>query len=130
MKLNDIGVRLKWARLNAGYTQADAAEEIGVSRMMISSYEVGRRKPSMMKLERMCELYGIEPEELMLGKCFPAEIKRLEERDGSLILMQAVDALTQIVDGLVGRELSESELVAVARISEAIVELARGNEDG
>ena len=69
-----IGVLLRQARLTAGKTQKECAEELGVSHQHISEYEHGRRDIPVVELEELVEFlevpvetfieYEIEQEEL------------------------------------------------------------------
>lgn len=49
---------LKKARKAAGYTQEQAAEQVGVSVDMIRAYEQGRSEPPISRLREMGRLYG------------------------------------------------------------------------
>ena len=49
---------LKAARINAGLTQIDVAEKIGVNIATISSWETGKTKPSLNNYFRLCTLYN------------------------------------------------------------------------
>jgi transcriptional regulator with XRE-family HTH domain len=42
-------------------------EKLAVTRQTISGYETGRLSPSTKSIERMCDLYGINPWWLMYG---------------------------------------------------------------
>lgn len=50
---------LKKARRKAGYTQEQAAEQIGVSVDMVRGYEQGRSEPPLSRLRDMGRLYGV-----------------------------------------------------------------------
>lgn len=49
--------RLCACRINAGYTQREASELIGVSEKTIIEWEAGRISPSMDKAQKLSELY-------------------------------------------------------------------------
>lgn len=59
--MNDlnIGKKLKNLRKGRKLTQADAAEQMGVSRCTVSNYECGRRSPHLSELKRIAEFYGV-----------------------------------------------------------------------
>lgn len=50
---------LKKARRKAGYTQEQAADQIGVSVDMVRAYEQGRSEPPLSRLRDMGRLYGV-----------------------------------------------------------------------
>lgn len=70
--------KLKKARIDAGLTQEELAEKIGVSRQAISAWECGDRTPSTqyvymyhkilnLKKDYFCELSETD---FVMGKCF------------------------------------------------------------
>ena len=50
---------LRAARVNAGYTQAQAADKLLIGTSTLHGYESGKRQPRMDMLGRMEVLYGI-----------------------------------------------------------------------
>lgn len=50
-------ISLKAARVNAGYTIAQAADIAGVSISTIKSWEAGKTFPSQPKIEALCAAY-------------------------------------------------------------------------
>mgnify|MGYP002515697027 CR=1 FL=1 len=62
---------LKAARVNAGLTQAEAADKIGVSVQTIFNYEKGRAFPDVRVLKRIEDVYGIEYRNLIFLEDIP-----------------------------------------------------------
>ncbi|MGN0405221.1 MAG: helix-turn-helix domain-containing protein [Bariatricus sp.] len=56
---------LKRLRKSQGYTQADVAEIIGVSRQTFSNYERGLREPALKVLVTLANFYGVSLDELV-----------------------------------------------------------------
>lgn len=56
---HDIGARLRRTREHAGFTQQQAAEELGVRPAAISQYESGKRRIDAIALDRLGRLYGV-----------------------------------------------------------------------
>ena len=56
---NDIGTKLKTLRKEQKLTQQELSERLGLSRAIISNYEVGRRSPHLTDLRRFAEFYGV-----------------------------------------------------------------------
>ena len=52
------------ARKNAGLTQAQACEKLGVSKPTLSSYESGKPEPRLGIILKMSEIYGCEINDL------------------------------------------------------------------
>jgi len=87
------GLLLRKRRLDAGLTQDDAAEKLGVGPNTVSRYETGERDPSIAMLRKMAELYdcaigalfesgdGLSDEEREM-----IEYMRTNKRDQSVIL--------------------------------------------
>lgn len=53
-------ISLAAARKNAGFTQAEAAEHIGVSISTVVNWEKGRTSPKQTEINKICSLYQID----------------------------------------------------------------------
>ena len=53
-------ITLKAARVNKGYTQAVAADKIGVSLGTLKNWEKGKTFPREPQIKRLCEIYGVK----------------------------------------------------------------------
>lgn len=58
------GELLRRLRKQRGFTIAEAAESVGISRQSLSNYERGVREPSLKILITMSDLYQISLDEL------------------------------------------------------------------
>lgn len=66
MELSEIiGKNLLDYRLKNNYTQDQIAEYLDIDRSAISHYEKGDREISLLFLNKLCNLYGIELEDLL-----------------------------------------------------------------
>ena len=54
-----LKITLEAARVNAGYTQKDAAKNLRVSNKTVQNWESGRSYPSADKIAEICALYAI-----------------------------------------------------------------------
>lgn len=52
-------ISLKAARVNAGYSQKEAAKLLGISNTTLCSWENGKTFPDQPMIEKLCELYGV-----------------------------------------------------------------------
>lgn len=52
-------ITLKAARVNAGYTQSEAAKELKVSNKTLCAWENGNSMPKADKIDALCKLYGV-----------------------------------------------------------------------
>ena len=59
-------ITIKAARVNAGLTQKEAAERLGIAYQTLSSYEKNNESIRLEVLEKMCSLYGIPMEYIFL----------------------------------------------------------------
>ncbi len=50
---------LKTARLEAGLTQAELAQRLGVNQSFVSKYESGERRLDLIELRNICKALGI-----------------------------------------------------------------------
>jgi transcriptional regulator with XRE-family HTH domain len=64
---NNIGGRLRHARLEAGYTAARAGERIGVTRNTVEVWERNQNIPSGFNLIVICQIYGVSADWILFG---------------------------------------------------------------
>ena len=57
--ITNAKISLRAARVNAGYTQKEAADKLLIGTSTLQGYESGKRQPRMDLLGRMEMLYGI-----------------------------------------------------------------------
>lgn len=65
MELNE---RIAAARRAAGMSQEQLGEALGVSRQAVSKWESGQTKPDLDTVSKMCELFHLSADYLLLGK--------------------------------------------------------------
>lgn len=70
-----IKLTLKAARVNAGYTQTQAAMFLGVSNKTLCSWEKGQSFPTPKYIDKMCRLYGVNYDDLTFRP--PIHFKRI-----------------------------------------------------
>ncbi|WP_190285293.1 helix-turn-helix transcriptional regulator [Clostridium sp. JN-1] len=92
----DIGTKLADARANAGYTQASAAEKVGVTRLTMCKYENNKSQPTFKKIQEMCDLYSISMEQLFSNN---DNSKDTKEKDNTYLNENLNNALLdQLID--------------------------------
>ena len=52
-------ISLKAARVNAGYSQKEAAVLLEISNKTLCSWENGKTFPGQPMIDKLCELYGV-----------------------------------------------------------------------
>ena len=63
----EIGTRLKQARVGARLTVCRAAEAVGVHRMTITRWEQGKSLPDMLQALALSDAYGISLDRIIAG---------------------------------------------------------------
>ncbi len=63
--MHELGEKLKELRIKHGMTQVQVANRLGVSKAVISSYEVASRYPSYDILKKLATLYGATTDYLL-----------------------------------------------------------------
>ena len=94
-----IGDNLRQLRMEKGMTQNQAAEELGVTRQAVSSYEAGRTRPDIDTLMRLAEVYGVCLEDVLYGSSCTFKERR-SVKIAALFLYAAVSVLTLIQNAL------------------------------
>ena len=84
-KMKDIGSVLREARTSRGFTQADIAPQLDVSRATVAQIETGRRSVKAEDLRRLAAFYGCSLSELLP----PATDDQEQEVDGLAELFRA-----------------------------------------
>ena len=59
-------ISLKAARVNAGMTQKDVAQRLGVTKTTIVNWEKHDNRLSFDKLNKLCSLYGIRIDDVRI----------------------------------------------------------------
>lgn len=54
-----VKITLEAARRNAGLTQKDAADQLGISNKTLGNWENGVTFPDAMQIVKICDLYGV-----------------------------------------------------------------------
>ncbi len=61
-----IQITLAAARVNAGFTQTQAAHELGVTKTTILNWEKGRTEPKATQMDAISKVYGISKDAIFL----------------------------------------------------------------
>lgn len=62
--------RIKELRMEKGLTQADVARELGIKQPVYADMETGPSEPRLSTLERLAEVFGVDPSDLITEKVF------------------------------------------------------------
>ena len=61
----NMAIHIKAARVNAGFTQSEAAKRLGISKNTLVNYELYRSKPDIETAVKMAELYGMSVDNII-----------------------------------------------------------------
>jgi transcriptional regulator with XRE-family HTH domain len=82
----DFGSRLKRLRTNAGLTQAQLGHLIGVTKSVVSYYELQERSPSPDVLIKLSQIFHVSTDELLgISKGESVDVTGLRQEDVLLI---------------------------------------------
>ena len=73
MDQQKIGNFIAFNRKSRGMTQAELAEQLGVTNKAVSKWETGRCLPDAALFQPLCALLGITVNELLTGEGIPPE---------------------------------------------------------
>ena len=79
MSRSDLKMTLEAARVNAGFTQAQAAEKLGLKPSTLAGWEKDSTRLSYIEAHRLAKLYGITPDLLFFGNKYDF-IRRIKEQ--------------------------------------------------
>ena len=83
----DLGLRLKELRKNAHMTQEAVARRVGVSKAMLSSYELESRSPSYEVLIKLASLFNVSTDYLLhIEKTNTVSVDGLSDAQLSILL--------------------------------------------
>ena len=91
----NFGSRLHALRISRGWTQEELADQLRLTKSVISAYETSLRYPSYDILIRICSIFGVTSD-YMLGiqKQSTLDITGLSEKN-EMLVRQIVDALRE-----------------------------------
>lgn len=81
----NIGTNIKAIRKSRGLTQEEVAERMGLVKATISSWETGRTRPNMSKLEELCEALNCQKSDIV-GKDKIAVTRQLTPEEWDIVV--------------------------------------------
>lgn len=60
-----MAISMRAARVNAGLTQTEAAETLGISKNTLVGYEMGKVIPKVDVAQKMAKLYGLSVDDII-----------------------------------------------------------------
>ena len=100
--------RIKKVRTEAGLTQAQFAEKIGLSRNYVAMIEIGQRDPSDRTISDICRIYGIQEDWLRYG-LEPMRAERSEEEQIAELVGSALNGSSRLKKAVIKMICSKSE---------------------
>jgi transcriptional regulator with XRE-family HTH domain len=130
--LDELHTRIRNAREQAGFSQREMAEELGVGRTTYVNFETGRSRLFNPLLDRLAARLGMSVEELLFGERPDEQLLRdstaLEQWRRNLVseyeqrlnlLQERLDAASRVIDaqGTTIRTLSDSNQFLMTQLS-------------
>ena len=103
-----LGARIAALRRDAGMSQAQLANALGISPSAMGMYEQGRREPSIETLVAMAQLFQVSTDYLLTGNPASGEETVLNQ-----LLMDRIAAADQRLDTRSSRPFSRQELAVL-----------------
>lgn len=66
IKVPVFAYRIKQHRLKAGMTQQELADAVGITRVQIANIETNATKTKIQTILKMCDVFGVTPNDLLL----------------------------------------------------------------
>ncbi|HVM08612.1 MAG TPA: helix-turn-helix transcriptional regulator [Acidimicrobiales bacterium] len=101
-----LGRRIAQLRGDLGWTQADLAERVGISRAALSHVEAGMSTPGERTLALLAGIFKMEPHELIAGTAYP--VAKAERLPVVVARYTEVELQLRMLDADVERGLDES----------------------
>lgn len=92
----DIAERLQELRKNAGYSQEQVAEMLGLSRQAVSKWESGQGKPEIDNIVKLTEIYHVSADYILLGAEREVPVSKLEKKELSHEYKKAIGIIAII----------------------------------
>lgn len=89
----DIGLKIKNARIDNGFTQEEIAEKLGVSRQSVSNWENNRSYPDIISVTKLSDIYSISMDELL-----KEDTKMLEHLEKNTNVVKKKSMIIKIVE--------------------------------
>ncbi|REC56268.1 DNA-binding protein [Chryseobacterium piscium] len=92
---SSVAQRIKNSRIHKGFSQQEVADHLGVSKQMISKYEMGKSLPESSKIIKLSKLFGQKPDYFF--RKAEVEIGEISFRKKSSLGTKKVNALKEEV---------------------------------
>jgi len=82
-----LGARIAALRRQAGFSQAELAQRLGISASAVGMYEQGRREPAADLLVALADIFGVSVDYLLTGR--PGTEQELQKADQTVLSSMA-----------------------------------------
>jgi len=106
-----FAIRLKRARIMAGFSMDMLAQSVGVSKEAINKYEKGKAQPDSTKLLKICKALGVKVDYFFRVEKY--SIDEIEFRKKAKLGAREINQLEEIVKDKLERYLELEELMAI-----------------
>lgn len=103
MDYRDLGIRVRTIRRQAGMTQEELAEKVGISASFLGHIERGSRVASLETLVALCNTLNISPVYLLEASLLSTQETALFPEGTTPEMQHAAKQLLHLAEGLAGR---------------------------
>ena len=125
--LKALGQRLRSARIDAHHGQPEVAKRLGVSKQLVSHWELGRSEITIFDLTKFAALTGASLEFLLTGLDRPGGNVRLVMPRGRLVPKLTADEIVQYAKAKLNPATVAARHATMSAVSERAIALAPPN---
>lgn len=123
--MNKIGKKIKNARTEKNMTQMDLADAMGISYQAVSNWERGNSMPDVSKLTDLCEILGLNLDELLGNEDAIKTVKKvIADEDASISLEELADVVPILPPKKVAQVLDDNKSTYESLDVDALIAIA------
>lgn len=123
--MNKIGKKIKNARTEKNMTQMDLADAMGISYQAVSNWERGNSMPDVSKLTDLCEILGLNLDELLGNEDAIKTVKKvIADEDASISLEELADVVPILPPKKVAQVLDDNKSAYESLDVDALIAIA------
>jgi len=122
--MSTLGERIKIIQIKSGLQQPKFAQSLGISKESLIHYQKDRRHPDSVFLSKLCMIYKVNPNWLLLGEG-ETSIGQKGKAEGRTVKDESIDPVVQLLkqeEDRAGVTLSPEQRKAILKILRELVE--------
>ena len=122
--MSTLGERIRIIQIRSGLQQPKFAQSLGVSKESLIHYQKDRRHPDSVFLSKLCLIYKVNPNWLLLGEG-ETSIGEKGKAEGRTVKDESIDTVVQLLEeeeDRAGVTLSQKQRKAIIKILRELVD--------